>query len=436
MKVALCKSRFVGPVSGADETLVTYALQLRDAGHDVRVVILYPHSARDPYYQRLTAAGIPVATIVRRAWIFSLLQFFRRLATHALFVFVLVYSFASHMRGLWTALLHAASKLYYRRCVRFFSRNSYDVVHILTPDAGTPMLIAASRAAGHKTLYQELGSPHHPDATRHYRRLARAISQCAEVTALSPKLAEEWTHRFPLERPVGVMPLIVDRPSEWRIPRRPLPYGPVFGYSGRLERLKGVVPLLEAFSRLQGDAMMPFLRIAGEGPEAYKVRRLAHELGIAQRCDFLGRYAELDGRSAFFGTLDIFVLSSLTEGTPNSVIEAMASGLPVIASAVGGIPDMIDEDSGILVPPGDPGALAAAMSRLIADPALRRRMGAAAKARYERLFSAEAALPVLVACYERMQERTAGAPALSQPVPARLHHPWAGGRVVAELLPA
>lgn len=73
--------------------------------------------------------------------------------------------------------------------------------------------------------------------------------------------------------------------------------------------------------------------------------------------------------------IDVFVLPSLTEGTPNSVIEAMAHAKPVIATAVGGLPDFVTEDVGILVPPGDTAALGWAMARLARDPALRRSMG-------------------------------------------------------------
>ena len=424
MKIALCKSRVVGPVSGADETLVTYADCLRKAGHEVHVVLLFPHARSDPYYKRLAQSGISVTTVVERAWLFSLLQMARRLATHMLFVFVLVYGLANHMRGWWTTILHAVSQLYHPRCRRYFRTHRYDVVHVIAYDSGTSVLIKAAHAAGVPIVYQDLGSPHHPDGPRHHPRLARAIPLCTSVAALSPKLAAEWSDRMRHPRGYGVLPLVVSPPTSWNIPERPRPFDLILGFSGRLERLKGTLPLIEAFATIRTSVPGAYLRIAGEGPQSYEARRRCFQLGVAGQCDFVGRYAELDGRSAFFATLDIFVLPTLVEGTPNSIIEAMASGLPIIASAVGGIPDMVTEDVGILVPPGDVGALVEAMLRLRSDEELRRRMGAAARERYRRLFSAEAVLPMLVNTYEEAQSRLVNASSRGSAQPRSCPHPW------------
>lgn len=101
-------------------------------------------------------------------------------------------------------------------------------------------------------------------------------------------------------------------------------------------------------------------------------------------------------------SLDVFVMPSLTEGTPNTIVEAMAHDKPIIASRVGGIPDMIDDESGVLVPPGDTASLADAMIRLGKDDELRSRMGKAATARYERLFSPKVVLPAILEAYRRV----------------------------------
>jgi len=96
------------------------------------------------------------------------------------------------------------------------------------------------------------------------------------------------------------------------------------------------------------------------------------------------------------------VLPSLAEGTPNGIIEAMAHGVPIIASAVGGIPDIIDPQSGILVPPGDAGALADAMRLLAQDPERRKEMGAAARERYAKLFEPAVVVPLMLKVYGRV----------------------------------
>jgi glycosyltransferase involved in cell wall biosynthesis len=97
----------------------------------------------------------------------------------------------------------------------------------------------------------------------------------------------------------------------------------------------------------------------------------------------------------------------LTEGTPNTIVEAMSHGVPTIASAVGGIPDLINAETGILFPASDVAALAQAITRLAKDKELRLRMGLAARARYEQLFSPPAVLPILLDTYNRVLAREA-----------------------------
>ena len=116
-------------------------------------------------------------------------------------------------------------------------------------------------------------------------------------------------------------------------------------------------------------------------------------------------------------TLDVFVLPSFAEGTSKSVIEAMAHGLPIITTTVGGLPDLLTPDAGILVPPGDTAALAGAMQRLASDPVLRERMGQAARERYLKLFAPNAVLSMLVDTYSRVAGRNGHE---SQ----NGHHPW------------
>jgi glycosyltransferase involved in cell wall biosynthesis len=127
--------------------------------------------------------------------------------------------------------------------------------------------------------------------------------------------------------------------------------------------------------------------LVGDGPLLPERRRQAKDLGIGERVHFHGYLpdpAEVLNRS------DVFVLSSRSEAFPRSILEAMRAGLPVVASNVGGVAEGVSDGvSGILAPPGDPAALACALDRLLADPALRRSMGAAARDTFENYFRLE-----------------------------------------------
>ncbi len=119
-------------------------------------------------------------------------------------------------------------------------------------------------------------------------------------------------------------------------------------------------------------------------------------------------------------TLDVFVLPSFAEGTSNSLVEAMAHGLPIITTNVGGSPDLLTPGTGILIPPGDSLALADAMQCLASDPALRKQMGQAARDLYLQLFAPDVVLSMLVSTYSRLTG-TNGRESSS----SNVRHPWA-----------
>jgi glycosyltransferase involved in cell wall biosynthesis len=134
---------------------------------------------------------------------------------------------------------------------------------------------------------------------------------------------------------------------------------------GRLSSEKAHVDLIRAVARFDRD--MPVrLVIAGEGPERSSIEQLARELGISERVTLAGFLA--DPRPVY-AAADVIALSSLSEGSPNALLEAMAAGVPVVSTAVGGIPEIVtDAETALLVAPRSPEALAAAIRRIFAEP--------------------------------------------------------------------
>ena len=106
MKIALCKSHFFGPVSGADEILVTYAISLHNAGYDVEVVLLYKPSDGDRFFRRLQQAGVPVVHVIQRSIAFMILRAIRNLLSSFLLLFILIPRSESSLRKIWQVIIN------------------------------------------------------------------------------------------------------------------------------------------------------------------------------------------------------------------------------------------------------------------------------------------------------------------------------------------
>ena len=181
-------------------------------------------------------------------------------------------------------------------------------------------------------------------------------------------------------------------------------FRPVYNSDGpamtvaRLSPEKDVETLLKATALVLRDDPAFRLEIAGDGVCMASLRQTATQLRLGGTVTFLGQVRDVPNLLARAG---LFVLPSLTEGISLTLLEAMASGLAVAATRVGGNPEVVaDGETGLLVPPADPPALAAALLRLRRDPALRRRMGEAGRRRVEMHF----AIRTMVAAYEALYE--------------------------------
>lgn len=164
--------------------------------------------------------------------------------------------------------------------------------------------------------------------------------------------------------------------------RRVLGIGPdrfTVGWIGRMTGVKRTGDVLLAFKQLRDRGVDATLCLVGDGPERDHVERRAHELGIMRSTLFLGYQEDV---APFYAAFDAMILPSGNEGTPVSAIESLAAGRPVVATRVGGVPDVVrDGEDGFLVDRGAVDQLADALARLAEDPSLRERMGEAGRER-------------------------------------------------------
>lgn len=179
---------------------------------------------------------------------------------------------------------------------------------------------------------------------------------------------------------------------------------PVIGAVCRLYPQKALDVFLRA-AKIVAESV-PALRgvIAGDGPERSRLEALARELGLDRSFVFLGRRDDVPDVLA---ALDIAVLSSDFEGTPLALMECMEAGLPIVATRVGGVPEMIEDGvHGVLVEPQDPAALAGEIKALIADPHRARTLGDNARARRREEFAIEVAAKRIGGLYEELYARS------------------------------
>jgi glycosyltransferase involved in cell wall biosynthesis len=151
------------------------------------------------------------------------------------------------------------------------------------------------------------------------------------------------------------------------------------GWIGRMTAVKRTDDVLVAFKRLRDSGVDATLCMVGDGPERSRLEDRAHELGVVRDTLFLGYQEDV---APFYAAFDALVLPSGNEGTPVSAIEALAAGRPVVATRVGGVPDVVrDGEDGFLVEAGATDDLAERLGQLARDPNLRERMGAAGRER-------------------------------------------------------
>jgi sugar transferase (PEP-CTERM/EpsH1 system associated) len=258
--------------------------------------------------------------------------------------------------------------------------------------ANVPIIIGSERTMGMESRWR-------------YRlnRITQALAD--RVVCVSQQVADFVIRQVGVsQHKVVVIPNGVDLSDFERLPVRRearealgLPCDQAWvGTVARLDPVKRLDVLLRALPLLEDVRAV----IVGYGPEQQRLETLAQQLGIQERVCFTGYQEDV---RPWLVALDVFVLSSDWEGMSNALLEAMAASLPAVATAVGGTPDVVVEgETGLLVPPRDPGALAEALDTLVCDPDLRRSMGQAGRQRVVRCFSVERMVERTQTLYEEL----------------------------------
>lgn len=258
-------------------------------------------------------------------------------------------------------------------------------VHNYPAERGRSLLPAALRAAGREGV--------------RYIAVSRALARTLENWGIPP------------ERIAVIYNGIDPAPFAAAAARRRFFASPgklVVGTAARLAPQKGLPYFIRAAARLALQFPDMRFRVVGEGPERPVLEKLARRLGLETRLSFPGYRADLPDCLA---QMDIFVLPSLTEGLAITLLEAMAAGCPVVATRVGGVPEVIaDGATGRLIPPGDDAALAAAVAALARDPEQAARLAAAARVQVGRRFTLQRMLTETEAIYSALLADKAIAP--------------------------
>lgn len=301
------------------------------------------------------------------------------------------------------APLHDAQSI--RRLTAIMRRERPHILHTHTAKAGA-LARAAALAAGsarppivvHTFHGHVLKGYFGPGRTAFFKQVERAFARSTDVlVAVSPEVRDELVAHgiapadkftvirlgIPLDERLGDETAALDYRQLYGIPEDAF----VVGWVGRMTGVKDTDAVLEIVAATRERGVPAVLCMVGDGPDRERLEQVAHDLGIARSTYFVGYQEDVAG---YYRLFDAFLLPSVNEGTPVSAIEALASGTPVVATRVGGVPDVVtDGVDGFLVEPGDTDAAADRLAELARDPELRARLGEAGGANARERYSVE-----------------------------------------------
>lgn len=315
---------------------------------------------------------------------------------------------------------------------RLIRRERPTILHTHTAKAGAVGRIAALLAGGarppvivHTFHGHVLRGYFNPALTTAFRVLERMLARATTaLVAVSPEVRDDLValgvapaSKFAVVRlGIELDERVSDGEEERRATRRLLGIPPdafVVGWVGRMTAVKRTEDVARTMRALVDRGVDAYLCLVGDGPDRAGLERHMHELGIVRRCLFVGYQEDV---ARFYDAIDVLLLTSVNEGTPVSVIEALASGHPVVATRVGGVSDVVrDGVDGFLVDVGDVELLGARLAELAGDPELRARMGSAGRAHVTGRYAVERLVDDVDRLYrELLLTRRAGAPAADE----------------------
>lgn len=235
-----------------------------------------------------------------------------------------------------------------------------------------------------------------PVRTAFFKKVERSLARVTDaLVAVSPEVRDELVaagiaprEKFsvirlgiPLEERLGDATADLDYRRLYGISESAF----VVGWVGRMTDVKDTDAVLEIVRAARDRGLEAVLVMVGDGPDRVRLEQLAHDIGIARSTFFVGYQPEVAG---YYRLFDAFLLPSVNEGTPVSAIEALASGTPVVATRVGGVPDVVrDGEDGFLFEPGDTDGAAERLALLASDATLRSALGASGRERVLRRYS-------------------------------------------------
>jgi glycosyltransferase involved in cell wall biosynthesis len=402
---------------------VLRAIARLNVGGPARHAVILEHGLRERGFETLLVHGTPTSDEG------SLEELIERRAVRAI-----------RVPGLGRRVKPWSDLVAFWSLLRLISREKPDILHTHTAKAGTLGRLAGiafnlTRRRARRCLLVHTFHGHvlsgyfgmlGTQATRYAERLLGRWTD--RIVTISDLQREEIGRKFRIAsmEKISVIPLglelddLLAVKSPDRSFREALDWNSnefVVGYVGRLVAIKDVSTLLTGFAGLLDRCPRARLVIVGDGVLRESLEKVANDLRIGSSVRFAGWKHDL---ASVYGAMDVVALTSRNEGTPVALIEAMAAGVPVVATAVGGVPDVVKHnENGLLIPSGEPMSLADALYRVASDDELCRRLGAAGRREVALRFRSQRLVDDVAGLYSELlnQRRSRGLEPVPWPSP-------------------